>query len=507
MAAPPAQEQAIAKAMAVDWLAANGGLSVPPGREPGQFVHVPFALLPRRFERAMYAQAVALARPFNALVDAIARDPEWLLSTLRRAGSADPFTGRLLDLLELVTGEGGPSQPWALGLHRSDYMVDRGRDGAAPPRLRQIELNTISSSFASLSCTVCRLHAHLVDAAEGALLADPATPFLAAAYGSKAHGQLVHVPTGLDAAAMAAGLAAGVAAYAEGRPPSAAPPFVLFVVQPGERNVLDQRKLEHALRAACAGRVVVRRATLAEVAQRGSLVAGQLLYTPPYEGAAPEEVALVYFRAGYTPDDHPTEVEWSARALIERSCAVKCPNVAYHLAGTKKVQQALAGAGQVERFLPSPEDAQAVRACFAGLWSLDATEDSEKSRAALAAAKADPSGFVMKPQREGGGNNIYGHDIAVALNGGMDEGELAGFVLMERVFPAEAEAVFVRAGRHAAASALSELGIFGVYLGDGKSVRLNESAGHLLRTKIANSDEGGVAAGFAVLDTPFLVDA
>lgn len=33
---------------------------------------------------------------------------------------------------------------------------------------------------------------------------------------------------------------------------------------------------------------------------------------------------------------------------------------------------------------------------------------------------------------------------------------------------------------------------------------LNKEAGHLLRTKISNSDEGGVAAGFAVLDSPYL---
>jgi len=33
---------------------------------------------------------------------------------------------------------------------------------------------------------------------------------------------------------------------------------------------------------------------------------------------------------------------------------------------------------------------------------------------------------------------------------------------------------------------------------------INEDGGHLLRTKTASSDEGGVAAGFAVLDSPYL---
>lgn len=39
----------------------------------------------------------------------------------------------------------------------------------------------------------------------------------------------------------------------------------------------------------------------------------------------------------------------------------------------------------------------------------------------------------------------------------------------------------------------------------GSSAILNKAAGHLLRTKTASSDEGGVATGYAVLDSPYLV--
>jgi hypothetical protein len=35
-------------------------------------------------------------------------------------------------------------------------------------------------------------------------------------------------------------------------------------------------------------------------------------------------------------------------------------------------------------------------------------------------------------------------------------------------------------------------------------VVLNEEVGHLVRTKTSSSNEGGVAAGFAVLDSPLL---
>lgn len=53
------------------------------------------------------------------------------------------------------------------------------------------------------------------------------------------------------------------------------------------------------------------------------------------------EVAIVYYRAAYHPVFFPTEKEWSVYLLLERSRAIKCPSVAYHLAGAKKVQQVL----------------------------------------------------------------------------------------------------------------------------------------------------------------------
>jgi len=33
---------------------------------------------------------------------------------------------------------------------------------------------------------------------------------------------------------------------------------------------------------------------------------------------------------------------------------------------------------------------------------------------------------------------------------------------------------------------------------------MNKQSGYLMRTKMSSSDEGGVAAGFAVLDSPYL---
>lgn len=60
-------------------------------------------------------------------------------------------------------------------------------------------------------------------------------------------------------------------------------------------------------------------------------------------------VGVVYFRAGYTPSDFTSDKHWDALLQLERSTAIKCPSVAYHLAGTKKVQQALSVKGALEK--------------------------------------------------------------------------------------------------------------------------------------------------------------
>jgi len=41
---------------------------------------------------------------------------------------------------------------------------------------------------------------------------------------------------------------------------------------------------------------------------------------------------------------------------MECSLAIKCPSIHYHLAGTKKVQQALAQPEMLERFISDPEE-------------------------------------------------------------------------------------------------------------------------------------------------------
>ena len=91
-----------------------------------------------------------------------------------------------------------------------------------------------------------------------------------------------------------------------------------------------------------------------------------------------------------------TPQNWEARLLLERSCAVKCPDIATQLAGTKKVQQELSRAGVLESLLPGqPEAVARLRATFAGLYSLDLVRGQPTSPSSVFLSIGDPEPNVL----------------------------------------------------------------------------------------------------------------
>uniref|UniRef100_A0A2K5YGJ3 Glutathione synthetase n=1 Tax=Mandrillus leucophaeus TaxID=9568 RepID=A0A2K5YGJ3_MANLE len=268
--------------------------------------------------------------------------------------------------------------------------------------------------------------------------------------------------------------------------------LVLLIAQEKERNIFDQRAIENEL---LARNIHVIRRTFEDISEKGSLDQDRRLFV---DG---QEIAVVYFRDGYMPRQYSLQ-NWEARLLLERSCAAKCPDIATQLAGTKKVQQELSRPGMLEMLLPGqPEAVARLRATFAGLYSLDMGEEGDQ---AIAKALASPSRFVLKPQREGGGNNLYGEEMVQALKQLKDSEERASYILMEKIEPEPFENCLLRPGSPAqVVQCISELGIFGVYVRQEKTLVMNKHVGHLLRTKAIEHADGGVAAGVAVLDNPY----
>jgi glutathione synthase len=215
----------------------------------------------------------------------------------------------------------------------------------------------------------------------------------------------------------------------------------------------------------------------------------------------------VYFRSGYSPTHYQTEDHWAARELLERSLAIKCPSVDYQLAGVKKVQEVLCEDATLSLFVPDPTDQAKVNSLFACFYSLDVESDCALNRVRM--ARESPEDFVLKPQREGGGNNYFGQQIIEQLANFETDPEVQAraksLTLMQRIKPQAANALLLKDGVIYKAETVSELGVYGMYLSAPDEELLNETAGYLLRTKHVGTDEGGVASGFAVLDTPYLV--
>jgi len=227
------------------------------------------------------------------------------------------------------------------------------------------------------------------------------------------------------------------------------------------------------------------------------------------------------------PHEYPTSSHYTTRFLLERSKAIKCPTIALQLAGGKKVQEVLTQPGVLDHFLSdqdlSPGDIEELRKSFMGMWGLDVSEDmltpdleaikSGKEEFGVRKAREEALSLVLKPQREGGGNNVYKESIPTFLDN-LPPNERQAWIAMQLIHPPDTGNYLIRAGATDSqsqmpikAETVSELGIFGwaLFGGDEKQIEERE-VGWLVRTKGKDSNEGGVATGFSVLDSVLLVD-
>ncbi|KAI5810682.1 glutathione synthase [Pyronema omphalodes] len=439
----------------------------------------PVSLYPTLFPRSCFDNARRVQPAYNSVYASVASDDVWLGELVSSLAAVDSFMKQLYDVYLDVKSEGFVHE-YSLGLFRSDYMVHQPTP-TDEPIVHQVEFNTIASSFGGLASRVSELHRFLA---------------LSGAY--PPHPQLIadNIPVNPAASKLADGLAAGHKAYGpaalEGRETA-----VLFIVQPNERNAFDQRWLEYNLLENHGIRAY--RVSLDEIPSTTVLEDRRLIYTTPQDTKV--EVSVVYFRAGYGPDDYPTEKEWEARKHLERSRAIKCPTIATQLAGAKKVQQELAVPGVLERFC-AKEEVAGIRGTFAAIYPLDSTPQGMVARKL---AFEQPEKYVLKPQREGGGNNVYRGKIPRFLQS-IGEDKWSAYILMELIEPPPAKGVIVRHGEAMRGEVIAELGVYGVALWDMKGeLKVNNEAGWLLRTKGSDSEEGGVAAGFGCVDGVCLV--
>lgn len=449
----------------------------------GNLQHIPFTLYPSPFPQKLFTAAREVQLDFNLLVHKVSQDYEFTKNALASTIAADPFSSKLFDIYDKVWQQGS-AQLISLGIFRSDYLIDttgglhheccscgiqpRSKDNPDPIYIKQVEMNTIALGGITFSCMVPNMHRYLLELVRR---------------------QDIKVPPNNSLDEVADGLIKAWELYRE------ASAVIMFVVEPDEVNVYDQRILEYRIKERKSAVGVIRR-SLTDIFNNSETDNSKRLFIDGME------VAVAYFRAGYAPKHYPSEKEWSARLTVELSLCIKCPPVAYQLIGTKKMQQVLAGPGILERFLSDKDSVDRVRGTFTGLYTLDlGTEGDHNMECCLKMVEK----CVLKPQREGGGNNIYGEDIRHALLSNPES--RSQYILMDRIQPETNKNFIVRqelTDIHYR-DVIPELGILGIFISCGDEILLNKEAGYLVRTKTTEHADGGVFAGRAAFDSPYMV--
>jgi len=361
-----------------------------------------------------------------------------------------------------------------------DYMLDTKVD-----TMRQIEFNTISSAFSGLTGIVADLQKAILRYALDNCYVRELKPNEEKEKSSTIDFILPNDALKKSAEAM-------IKAFELYNNENAC---ILFVIVPNERNICDQNALIDAIQK-------VKPLIRFHLKTLEQLI-NELLFDENtfniYLKSSHDEIAIVYYRAGYIPDHYINENCWLVREKIEQSRAIKCPTIRSQLSGCKIVQEYLTHDNIIEKYINDENLSKNIRSTFALMFNFDDKKTRKKNIDLL---RQNPNGFVLKPNREGGGNNKYGDDILNLIE--KEEDHLNYYIAMEKIIPPTCTSCLIKPnGKHILhVECINEIGIFGTMVTnvDTNEEYINEVAGYLVRTKTIDTNEGGVATGYSVLD-------
>ncbi|CAH8871055.1 unnamed protein product [Trichobilharzia szidati] len=475
-------------------------------------------LSPSPMPELLLRQAQGIQCDFNLLYHKAAMDHEFLEMVLKPILPVDPYLRSLWDIYLRTKGSEN-RQKIVLGLNRSDYMLHLHGDLCETKKkfithrlrntkvaaeyeietqdgvwdglsLRQVEFNMIASSFGGL---VQRLiPQHRISLSLQGLSKNLAT----------------RVPDCFPADRFSEALIFACRMYVEDCSRRKLVPTkvsILVVVGENEGNIYDHRAL--------IGQLLLKNPDIGVLYRSFNSLKTELKLDSDFRlFVNDEEIAVVYFRTGYTPDAFPDNETWDVKYQLEKSLAIKCPCIQYMLANTKIIQAALSKPKYLSRFFqPNSSSYQNVLSTFANQYTLDAEmgiSDSTEIQQIIHECMLKPENYVLKPQREGGGNNYFGEQLVQKLKSIMNHDERKDYVLMERIRPYVFENQvlnsFSKCNEPKVQEMVTELGIFGAILVCDDAIHLNEFSGHLLRSKPLECNEGGIVAGFGCLDSPYI---
>ena len=140
-------------------------------------------------------------------------------------------------------------------------------------------------------------------------------------------------------------------------------------------------------------------------------------------------------------------------------------------------------------------------------------ESHSEKKEVLKILKENYNNYIVKPQKEGGSHNYYGEEVLTLLPENLEGEEeinpiLNDAIIMEKIKPPTFTSYILRENKLMKSECISEISSYGIILSqpEERCCIINKSSGFLIRSKLINCNEGGIANGSSAVDLPALID-
>lgn len=205
-----------------------------------------------------------------------------------------------------------------------------------------------------------------------------------------------------------------------------------------------------------------------------------------------KEVSIIYYRWLYNIEQYTEEIV-KMRISAESSFAISIPDVSTQIVGLKFFQHLFTFPDFLQKYTISNSDKPNNSDNLSRYFVSFADIEEYKERSALAKKN---SKYVLKPLREGGGNNLFGDEVDKKIKE-IPGAETKEYVLMEEI---EGRETLNRAENGPLDKVIGEIGVFG-FLIQSPYINSNSFGGYILRTRYASIREAGVSSGNGYLDS------
>ena len=438
--------------------------------------HIPIMLTPSPIPKNIYEKIFFYQIAFNKIIDKLSNDQNFLEEILTPISEKDNFVKKNLEISKkLVNYE--HKQKIKLGIFRNDYLFDKKQNF-----LFFTEYNTIASSMGTFSDKMKKFYSYFSQKYTEVFRK----------YSEK------EIP--LEGFNNIEKFAESIyEAIKLAFPQQYKESIIVFIIQKKETNIFDQYSLSDELYNKY--KITSKRITLEEIKakcnqdENGNLTLDSQL------------ISLFYFRAGYTENDYPNEESWLGRELIELSTAIKVPDINTFLTTFKIFQYELSKPQILMRYCHSELIINDILRFFGGIYNIR-DMSSEKVKELFSKIKAEPTKYILKPMKEGGGNNITGDKLKDIIP--EEDSEISDLiknsVIVEKIESYEHEGLVIRNEKLKVQNSISEFSIYGIILTNENKLIINKSVSFLVRTKDKESIEGGIIEGAGAIDIPCLLN-